>query len=603
MTTTPYDGKIALVHWDPRGIGENTIDDVIATLQQWAPNVKSLFVKTSDGTNWQGDFDTTTKTDLRVKGPQDLARWVQKCARAGLDVHAWAVPKGLNVPLESRLIIEACRVAGVRSMILDVEVGSSYFRGGPQAARDMGDLIRRGAPVGFHVGLCLDARGNHPRDIHIDQWLPFINSLHPMVYHGEFGLRPAEALGNAFTALARYNRPIIPMLQAYNLDDAGEIAEAGDAAFRGQAAQGASFYRMGSLGPDEFRSLQKIVIPALDDVTREYSFTNQQLLDAITIAATFVSEDPDEWVQSAGLEHIDHSPSANYRGVSISQLPGLTRQERTLIQDALDGKLAPGDAQRATTDDPVVGKYTNQQIINAFFEAASQAGQRDTYFDLIRDAGLVNIAKNRTAPYRGEAIPRLPNIPNTVKRLIMLALRKMAQLGESRTLDVPWVSQLGANAPGGFDCGQACVLMLLRYYMPDRHANTEVLDLTNIRSGKTTAQALVSLAARFGLTLGTLDMDPTRLDDLRATIANGKPVILLVNYIDLGYTKAHLTSGLDQGLHWIVVHGFQDDDTFVFHDPLWGENQTNANGNMGGSNITISARQLARATQTHPAPF
>ncbi|PJF44782.1 MAG: hypothetical protein CUN55_02240 [Phototrophicales bacterium] len=600
MTTTPYDGQIALVHWDGRGVGENTIDDIINTLQRFAPNVKSLFVKTSDGINWQGDFDTTTKVDLRIQGPQDLARWVQKCGRAGIAVHAWAIPKGLNVSQESRLIIEACRVAGVRSMILDVEVGQGYFRGGPQAALDMGDMIRRGAPIGFHIGLCLDARGNHPRDIHIQQWLPFIDSLHPMVYHVEFGLRPTEALDNAFSALSRYNKPIIPMLQAYNLDDPDEIAQAGDAALRGHAARGISYYRLGTLGPAEFRSLQKVVIPDQDTLSAEFAFTNQQLLDAIEVAAKFVGESAEEWLQSAGLEHIEHSPTAKYHGVSISQLPGLTQQERQLIQNALEGKLKSGDVQRATTDDPVVGKYTNQQIINAFFEAARQIGQRDIYFDLIESAGLASIAQNRNAPYQGSPIPRLPNLDNQFKRLVMLALRKMPKIGESQRLDVPWVSQLGANAPGGFDCGQACVLMLLRYYMPERHKNTRVIDLTNIRSGRTTAQALVKLAARFGLTLGLLDMDATRLDDLRNTIANGRPVILLVNYLDLGYTESHLSTGLDQGLHWIVVHGYEGEETFIFHDPLWGENQRNG---LGGADLRISTRQLARATQRHPAPF
>lgn len=599
MTTTPYDGQIAFIQWDGRAIGENTIDDVISTMQQWAPNVKAIWVKTSDGVNWQGEFDTSAKADIRVDGPSDLARWVQKCSRAGIAVHAWAIPKGLNVPKESQLIIEACRVAGVRSMILDVEVGRNYFRGGPQAAADMGDRIRRGAPVGFHVGLCLDARGNHPRDIHIDQWLPFIDSLHPMTYHAEFGVTPAVAMDNAFTALSRYNLPIIPMLQAYALDDAEEIAEAGDAAFRGHAARGVSFYRFGSLGPDEFRAMQKIVIQGDEVITREFPFTNQQLHDAIEAAAEFVGEDADEWLQSTGLEHIVHTPNANYKGVSISQLPGLTRQERQFIQDALDGKLDANQRQRSVTDDPVVGKYTNQQIINAFFDAARESGERDKYWEYIEAAGLEDLLKNRGAAYSGDPIPRLPNLSNNFKRLLMLAIRKLPQLGENRILDVPWVSQIGANAPGGFDCGQACVLMLLRYYDPQRHNSTRVIDLTNIRSGKTTAQALVALAARFGLQLGTLPMDPTRLDDLRNTIANGRPVILLVNYLDLGFTESHLSTGLDQGLHWVVVHGFEGDQ-FVFHDPLWGENQRNG---LGGSNLRISSRQLASAIRQHPAPF
>ncbi|MCZ7547485.1 MAG: hypothetical protein M5R40_29990 [Anaerolineae bacterium] len=108
----PYAGLISFWHWQGKAIGENTIDEVIATIKGWAPHARGVWVKTSNGTVWQGVFDT--KPDLAINGPQDIERWVSKLENNGMEFHAWCVPKGRTETLdaEANLIIQACPSAG-----------------------------------------------------------------------------------------------------------------------------------------------------------------------------------------------------------------------------------------------------------------------------------------------------------------------------------------------------------------------------------------------------------------------------------------------------------------------------------------------------------
>jgi uncharacterized protein YvpB len=168
-------------------------------------------------------------------------------------------------------------------------------------------------------------------------------------------------------------------------------------------------------------------------------------------------------------------------------------------------------------------------------------------------------------------------------------------------LEVPWVSQLDpVTAPEGYDCGQACVLMLLQYY--DKvNSDVTVKTLTDILSGSTTAAALKGLAAlsSFGLALDTTPVERTTssIASLRKLIAAGRPVILLVNYGDLDLID-HLQSGRNQGLHWLVLTGY-DEDTFYVNDPLWLSWQLNGQGGRGGGGLKLSIDNLAVAVRTY----
>jgi uncharacterized protein YvpB len=159
-------------------------------------------------------------------------------------------------------------------------------------------------------------------------------------------------------------------------------------------------------------------------------------------------------------------------------------------------------------------------------------------------------------------------------------------------LEVPWISQVDTvTAPGGFDCGQACVLMLLKYH--NKVANTvTVKTLTNMLSGRTTAQNLTTLAGRFNHRLSAvsgLQQTVESIETLKKPLSVGRPIILLVDYLSLQFANPIVTT--NPGLHWLVVTGYEG-DTFYVHDPLWLAWHRNG---QGGSYVPILVDTLTRA--------
>lgn len=258
--TTPYDGKIGFVYWSGKSVGENSIGELAQAIRRSLPQQPvAIYVKTSDGDAWQGQFDT--KPQMAINSPDDVTRWVDALADFDLEFHAWCVVKGINVPGEAERIIQVCRVPGVKSMLLDVEDGPKYFAGGPGDARHLIQRVRVNVPRHFHLGLNFDARGQHPKHIHIAQWLPYVGSLHPMVYHKDFGLPVAEALRNAFAVCRTMNLPIYPMLQAYGGVPADDLRRGAEVTVQQFGGTGVSYFRLGTMGVAEFRALQQVKLP------------------------------------------------------------------------------------------------------------------------------------------------------------------------------------------------------------------------------------------------------------------------------------------------------------------------------------------------------
>ncbi len=110
---------------------KRSIEDVVRTIKTWAPNVTQLWVKTSDGEYWQGEFDTDR--DLAIDNVASVDKWVRILEANGMEFHAWAVVKGQNVTAEADRIIEVCNRPGVKSMVLDVEPFSGLLDGGPRS--------------------------------------------------------------------------------------------------------------------------------------------------------------------------------------------------------------------------------------------------------------------------------------------------------------------------------------------------------------------------------------------------------------------------------------------------------------------------------------
>lgn len=230
---------------------ETHIEALADRIRNATPNVAGLLLKTSHGADWQGARER--RPGLAIRGPEDIHRMAQLLEQRGLETHLWCVLRGADVDAETRLITRACRVDGVRSMLLafEAEPGGGYFSAGSAGtARALITRIRAGIAPDFHLGLSLDARGRHPAAIHLREWVPFVQSLHPMIFHHEFGGGRHEAepwLDQAFGALERHGLPLFPMLQTFPRPGpvpAEQIQRAAAAAWR-KGAAGLGLFRYG----------------------------------------------------------------------------------------------------------------------------------------------------------------------------------------------------------------------------------------------------------------------------------------------------------------------------------------------------------------------
>ena len=259
---TPYDNKVAVWHWKGDVLAENSIDDVAQTIKSAAPHVTEVFVKTNDytsrsGARWQGYWDQDRA--LAIDGPDSIDRWVQVLGRYGLNFHAWCVVRGLDVVGETNIIVQACLRPGVRSMILDVEPYEGFWSGGKAGIRPYMMRIRRQIPGSFHIGMSIDPRSHHYASIFPEEWLPFVNSVHPQVYWETFRKTPAAALQEAFNVWGGYGRPIIPVLQGDA--KASDMNTAHNLAVQRHGAQGLSWWRLGVIGPAEFKAINQPITP------------------------------------------------------------------------------------------------------------------------------------------------------------------------------------------------------------------------------------------------------------------------------------------------------------------------------------------------------
>ncbi|MBI5291083.1 MAG: hypothetical protein HY872_04300 [Chloroflexi bacterium] len=257
---TPYDGKIYLVQVKGSFLPRRSLGDVSRMLIDSMPNADGVFLQTSQGKEWQSKFDSDPKA---VTGPDMIRQWVAALDSRGLETHVWGIPHGLNAQEEANRFIEAAKVPGVKSLGLDVEHGDFYYRGSADTARQIMTLIRNALGPNFHIALILDARANRPLNVFVDPWLPFVDSLHPMVYPKDFGRPVAAALDGAFAFLKPYNKPVVPMLQSYNGASPADITLQGNEAFK-RGGVGISYFCLGDrhMNSPEFAAVAAVQSPA-----------------------------------------------------------------------------------------------------------------------------------------------------------------------------------------------------------------------------------------------------------------------------------------------------------------------------------------------------
>lgn len=257
---TPYDGKVAIWHWKGDSIAEDTIEDVVSTIKRWAPAVKQLWVKTSDGEYWQGEFDTDR--DLAIDGVASVDKWVRVLEANGMEFHAWAVVKGQNITGEADRIIQVCNRPGVKSMVLDVEPYSGFWTVGREPIRPLMTRVRRGVGGRFHIAMAVDPRPRHKPNIFPEEWRPFVNSVHLQLYWDTFQRDMEEVLDEGFSTWEDYGLPLFPVLPGGA--SVSEMNAARELCVRRFKATGISWWRFGVIGPVEFPAINHTIVPGGD---------------------------------------------------------------------------------------------------------------------------------------------------------------------------------------------------------------------------------------------------------------------------------------------------------------------------------------------------
>jgi hypothetical protein len=359
--STPYDGKILMVNWMGAKTPGKTIAETAQLIRDKMPNVTGLLLKTGNGTKWQAEISDGGRK--AITGLPRIQEWVDEFGRHGLEIHVWAVPRGKrpadtprspDLEAEAEKFVSAANVPGVKSLLLDVEQGESYWRGSIDDVGKLMGLIRAGVGAGTHIGMILDGRRNRSFADTVDPWIPFIDSLHPMVYPVLFGKFQTieQHLAEAFKNLGGYNKPIVPMLQAFG--EAGrrptpeQITEQGNAAWK-QGAAGISFFRLGSdawqddgqphMGEAEYAAVARIPRPKQPDhvepdVVTGPTYTWQDVINAAVTVAARTNGNWDNWFGQAGVWKVfkkELRPKP-YSGPPIEQWPLAAEQRQQILE-------------------------------------------------------------------------------------------------------------------------------------------------------------------------------------------------------------------------------------------------------------------------------
>ena len=267
-----FDGRLALIFWTARSVAENTVAELADHVRAAAPNVNAVVFKTNNGTLWQAVYDTS-KADLMVGSLADVRRWSDTLAARGLEPHAWCVLRGQSPTQEADRIAEICLQGRVKSMLLDLETGPSYFVGDRNAAQTLAVGLRQRVGPDFHLGLVFDARGTYPQRLWVqDIWFPEIDSLHPMVYPYHFGITAQEAFRSLYAAIGQWGKPIYPMIEGYSPDGyppypASDIPVTAAVTVNTYRTAGLSIFRYGKgldrydgVGPSDLAQVAKITL-------------------------------------------------------------------------------------------------------------------------------------------------------------------------------------------------------------------------------------------------------------------------------------------------------------------------------------------------------
>jgi len=216
----PGDPKHLAWVWQFRHDGDReVIRDVLAS------HGLGIAMKTHDGVDWMSKYDDSAEA---IDGPDTIDALARFFEDGGVPFHAWGVLHGEDPATEA---IRASQVlsAGARSVILDLEAHSGFWRGTDADAARFGEELRRMQPSAF-VATSIDARPWEVPRIPMAEFAQFTDAIAPQVYWGAFnnapnitkyrlsgddpgdaGITPRFALQSAIRAVSDFGLPVHPI--------------------------------------------------------------------------------------------------------------------------------------------------------------------------------------------------------------------------------------------------------------------------------------------------------------------------------------------------------------------------------------------------------
>lgn len=226
-----------------------------------------VVLKTNDGVDWMADFDHSPDA---VDGPGQVAALAAFFEDGGVPFHAWSVVKGLEPLREARITADVL-AAGARSVVLDLEAHSGFWRGDSAAALAFGRELRALQPSAW-VSVSIDPRPWEIDRIPLTEFASFASEISPQVYWrsfqtasnvrkftaagytpGEDGVTAGFVLDTALDRLRPFGLPLHPIGDGQSGADEG-WGEFIDGAFASDA-EAVSVWRVGVTEPSVWRLL------------------------------------------------------------------------------------------------------------------------------------------------------------------------------------------------------------------------------------------------------------------------------------------------------------------------------------------------------------
>lgn len=140
-----------------------------------------ILLKTHDGTQWMSEYD---KSAYAVSGPAQVGVLANYFESAGVPFHAWAVIHGVDPLREAKMAADVL-AAGARSLYLDIEPASGFWRGTAADAVAFGRELRRLQPDGVVI-LSIDPRPWQLTRLPMREFTAFSNAIAPQQYWRTF---------------------------------------------------------------------------------------------------------------------------------------------------------------------------------------------------------------------------------------------------------------------------------------------------------------------------------------------------------------------------------------------------------------------------------